>query len=79
MFSAISVVKANNPAKIIVAVPVASPRTIQILKNDADIVICEVCPEDFNSVGEFYKKFNQVSDEEAIDYLRKANKPHIET
>lgn len=79
MLSALNVVKANSPAKIIVAVPVASPRIMQVLKSDVDLVICEACPDDFQAVGQFYKSFTQLSDQEAINLLRKANKTHIET
>ena len=41
-----------------------------ILIEDA---ICLEAPENFRSVGQFYNEFNQVSDEEVIELLRKAN------
>lgn len=72
----IELVKNENPAKVIVAIPVAPSSAIQKLKRSAylDEVICLEQPYDFNAVGKHYKNFNQLSDEEAIYLLEKANK-----
>jgi putative phosphoribosyl transferase len=79
MLAALNVVKANKPAKIIVAVPVASSKTMNALKEEVDFVICEICPIDFYAVGQFYEAFPQLEDKDAIEFLKKANKIHIET
>lgn len=57
--------------KIIIAVPVAPASTVEKLKNSAyiDEVICLDTPYDFKAVGQFYSKFPQVSDREAIALL----------
>jgi len=73
MFAAIELVRQSNPEKIIVAIPVAPLATLEKLELVADEVICELPAADFTSVGQFYEYFNQVSDEEAIELLRKAN------
>lgn len=71
----IELVQNENPAKIIVAVPVAPPSAIQKLKRSPylDEVICLEQPNDFNAVGNHYDDFNQVSDNEAIYLLEEAN------
>lgn len=51
------------------AVPVGSPRAIDDLEREADAVIALQTPADFRAVGQYYRTFGQVSDEEAIEYL----------
>lgn len=51
------------------AVPVGSPSSLRRLEEDADDVFAVREPEHFNAVGQFYRSFEQVSDEEAIEYL----------
>ncbi|RZH67106.1 phosphoribosyltransferase [Natrinema altunense] len=51
------------------AVPVGSPRAIDALEREADAVIALRTPADFRAVGQFYRTFDQVSDEEALEYL----------
>ncbi|AFO56842.1 MULTISPECIES: phosphoribosyltransferase [Natrinema] len=51
------------------AVPVGSPRAIDALEREADAVIALQTPADFRAVGQFYRTFDQVSDEEALEYL----------
>lgn len=57
-------------ARVIVAVPVAPPKTAAKLREEADEVICVETPSHFGAVGRFYANFEQVSDAEAKSYLR---------
>ncbi len=66
-------IKKQKPKKIIVAVPVAPTDIIEKLKKKADEVICLLTPATFLSIGQFYRSFDQVEDERAIDLLREAN------
>ena len=54
---------------VVVAVPVGPPETIRELETMADEVVCLKTPEGFRGVGQFYDRFDQVSDEEAMAYL----------
>ena len=65
---AIEYAKREGAIKVIVAVPVASADTVRILKNKADTRILEI-PSFLSAVGEWYKDFSQVSDEEVIANL----------
>lgn len=71
MHVAIQAVKQKNPAKIFLAVPVASVEAFQKLSKEVDEAICLDIPKIFYAVGAFYKEFNQVSDQEVVDLLKK--------
>jgi predicted phosphoribosyltransferase len=66
--------KKKSPAKIVVAVPVASHKAIWTLKSEVDEVIAVIVPAEFFGVGAFYKDFEQVDDDEVIYYLQKFKK-----
>ncbi|MFA6904091.1 MAG: phosphoribosyltransferase family protein [Gallionellaceae bacterium] len=70
MISALHGLRARNPAKLICAVPVAPPDTLKRVAAMADEVICLEAPEYFQAVGQFYRNFSQVEDDEVIDILR---------
>lgn len=72
MIAGIHIIKKQKPKKIIVAVPVGPPDTISRLEEEADEVVCLEIPEMFFAIGAFYEEFLQVEDEEAIEYLKKA-------
>lgn len=74
ILSAIKVIRKKNPAKIIVAVPVASPSSIDRINEQVDDFICLNAPDDFYGVGQFYDDFTQVTDEEVEQLLKEANR-----
>jgi putative phosphoribosyl transferase len=63
----------NLCKKLVIAAPVAPPSDsiLESLKNLADEVIILHSPEPFYAVGQFYKKFPQVSDDEVIEIMQK--------
>lgn len=61
-------------ARVELAVPVGPPNTIERLGSEADTVICLETPSQFDAVGQFYRSFEQVSDEEAIGYLDRSSR-----
>ncbi|MDP3555980.1 MAG: phosphoribosyltransferase family protein [Bacteroidota bacterium] len=70
----IDAIKKNKPKEIILAIPVAPPSTIDRLSKLVNEFICLLTPEDFHSVGQFYKDFSQVSDAEVIQLVEDASK-----
>ena len=54
---------------IVLAVPVGPPDTVEELSELADTVVCLETPTHFGGVGQFYDRFDQVTDEEAMAYL----------
>ena len=62
--------RAQNPARIVVAVPVASAEAVESLRKEADEVITLEPPEEFlGAVGAHYIEFEQVEDAEVIRLL----------
>ncbi len=66
-----ALVQQQQPARTIAAIPVAPPSAVKLMEDapDIDEVICLLQPHRFFSVGHFYERFDQVSDEEAIALL----------
>jgi predicted phosphoribosyltransferase len=55
---------------VALAVPVGSPDSVDELRREADAVYELETPRDFRAVGQYYRDFGQVIDEEAMAYLR---------
>ena len=70
MISALHGLRNRKPAKLICAVPVAPPDTLEKVGQMADEVVCLQAPEFFQAVSQFYGHFNQVEDDEVIALLR---------
>ena len=64
MRAAIAALRLQKPARIVVAVPVAPPDTVDVLRSEADEVVCLAAPEPFRAIGCWYVEFPQLSDEE---------------
>ena len=69
MIAALHAVRAKQPAKLVCAVPVAPPESLESLRPYADELVCLETPEDFMAVGQFYRHFEQVEDEEVVELL----------
>jgi len=69
--AAIGYLKKKEVGKITLAVPVAPKETVEKLKRMVDKLIILETPVYFGAVGEFYRDFPQVSDEEVIQLLQK--------
>ena len=61
--------EAAETERVVLAVPVGPPTTIRELETLADEVICLEQPRRFSGVGQFYRRFGQVTDEEAMAFL----------
>lgn len=61
-----------EPARVVVAVPVAPPETVREIQHLADEVVCIHAPEGFTAVGSWYEEFGQTSDEEVHELLARA-------
>lgn len=70
MLAAVKAVRARGAAKVIVATPVASPEAVERLRTEADAVVVIDVPHYFMAVGQFYRDFRQVEDDEVRALLR---------
>jgi putative phosphoribosyl transferase len=69
---AVKAFERRGAGRLIVAVPVAPPDTVESLQQEVDEVVCLDAPEFFHAVGAFYRDFTQTKDEEVIDLLERA-------
>ena len=59
----------QNPHQVIIALPVLPQETLKLLESEVDQVVFLQSPEQYYAVGQFYRHFPQVSDEEVITIL----------
>lgn len=57
-------IRKQSPNYLIIAVPVAPPQTVELLRQEADAVDVIHSPESLNSVGQFYENFEPITDNE---------------
>ncbi|MEP6783000.1 MAG: phosphoribosyltransferase [Acidobacteriota bacterium] len=69
MRAAVTAVKQQQPALVIVAVPVGAPSTCSDLRREADDVVCVCTPDPFVAVGQWYRDFTPTSDHEVRSLL----------
>lgn len=67
--AALRAVRRLEPRRVILAIPVAPPDTVQKLQREADQVICLEQPARFGAISMFYNAFPQTSDAEVIELL----------
>ncbi|MBK9596211.1 MAG: phosphoribosyltransferase [Rhodocyclales bacterium] len=75
MLAALHALRSRAPQKLVCAVPVAPPDTLEKVGEKSDEVVCLHAPENFQAVGQFYADFGQVEDEEVIALLSERKKP----
>jgi predicted phosphoribosyltransferase len=68
--AALRALRARRPARTVLAVPVCPPDSAARLSEEADEVICLAMPPLLYGVGQWYRDFSQVSDEEVVAALR---------
>jgi putative phosphoribosyl transferase len=69
MQAAVLVARKHGAGKIVVAVPVAPPETLATMAPQVDELVCLQAPPMFRAVSQFYREFDQTSDEEVQDLL----------
>lgn len=62
-------VSRSKPERLVLAVPVAPPDSIEDLRGFCDEIVCLHTPEPFYAVGAYYADFSQTSDDEVIRLL----------
>jgi putative phosphoribosyl transferase len=72
MRAAVAGLRRQEPARVVVAVPIAAAETCAELQAEADEVICALTPRPFHSVGLWYQDFTQTTDDEVRDLLARA-------
>lgn len=70
MVAALRWVKSHGAKAVVAAAPVAPERTLEELRQEADLVVCPLAPEPFYAIGAFYANFDQVTDDEVKEILQ---------
>lgn len=70
--AAAQALRQQQPARIVVAVPVSAPQTCDEYRIGVDEIVCAVTPEPFFGVGQWYLDFSQTTDEEVRELLAQA-------
>ncbi len=65
----IAALREQNAARIVVAVPVSPPNTLEVLRGAADEAVCLATPEPFVAISRWYTDFHQVTDAEVTRLL----------
>jgi len=74
MRAAVAALRAQNPKRMVVAVPVAAPETCQLFEREVDETVCAMTPEPFVGVGWWYEDFAQTTDEGVRLFLEDARR-----
>ena len=69
MKAALTAVRRQGPARVVLAVPVAPPEVLAGLAPWVDEEVCPVQPPHMEAVGAWYEDFSQTTDEEVLSYL----------
>ena len=72
MRAAVAALRGRQPARIVVAVPIAALETCEDLRVEVDEIVCAMTPTPFYGVGEWYEEFNQTQDDEVRNLLERA-------
>jgi predicted phosphoribosyltransferase len=73
MRAGVAALRQRQPAKVVVAVPVAAPSTCEEFAREVDSLVCARTPEPFGAVGLWYRDFSQTTDDEVRDLLARAS------
>jgi predicted phosphoribosyltransferase len=72
--AAIRAIRRWQPRRLILAVPVCAPDSLARLRTEADEMICLIVPPRLKGVGEWYRDFSQIPDQEVIAALGAARR-----
>jgi putative phosphoribosyl transferase len=67
--AALGSLRERGATRVILAVPVAAPASVQALRDYADEVVCVEMPDDLWAVGYWYEDFRPTTDEEVTTLL----------
>jgi putative phosphoribosyl transferase len=72
MEAALRATRRAGPRRLVLAVPVAPPDTIERLRGEVDEVVCLTMPAFLGAIGSFYRDFRQLEDDEVVQLLQQA-------
>jgi len=79
MRAAVAALRSQNPARLVVAVPVAARETRDAFRALVDEIVCPLAPDPFYAVGMWYNDFSQTTDDEVSELLSIARQRHSDS
>lgn len=73
MRAAVKGLQAQQPARIVVAVPAAAADICEAFRREVDEIVCAITPEPFQGVGRWYEDFSQMTDDEVRSLLQESD------
>ncbi|CAN5121229.1 phosphoribosyltransferase [soil metagenome] len=70
--AALRTLRRMEPERLVLAVPVCTPQSADLIRPEADDLLCLITPTDLKAVGLWYESFEQVPDEEVVRLLEEA-------
>ncbi|MBB6349198.1 phosphoribosyltransferase family protein [Nonomuraea muscovyensis] len=70
--AALRAVRARGPGRLTLAVPVGARETVEAMREEADEVVVLIVPADFRAVGQWYERFEQLTDADVLSLLAEA-------
>lgn len=70
--AALGALRGHGPGRLVLAVPVGAPSSVDTLRLTADEVVCLHTPRAFAAVGQWYDDFSQTDDDTVVDLLSRA-------
>ncbi len=67
--AALRALRRREPRRLVLAVPVCAADSIRRLRGEADAIVCLLVPPLLYGVGQWYRDFSQVSDEDVVSVL----------
>ncbi|WP_151477376.1 phosphoribosyltransferase [Streptomyces albicerus] len=74
--AALRAVRRREPERVVLAVPVGSQQAADLMRAEADDVVCLYRPRAFMAVGEWYEDFAQLTDDDVLEALRDVTADH---
>jgi len=75
MLAAIEMIKAEQPRELILALPVAPPKSVALLEPLCQRLVCLVTTDNFGALSLYYLFFEQVTDQRVVELLQASRAP----
>lgn len=76
LFAVLELCKKRKPAKIIIAAPISGKRMEGVLQKMVDEVVILESPQHYTAVSQGYENFQNLTDEEALEFVSRWEKEH---
>jgi predicted phosphoribosyltransferase len=76
MYAAVTALREQQPAQLIVALPTAAPDLDERLRAEVDTIVCAIAPESFDAVACWYDESRLPTDDEIRELLGRAAREH---